>query len=170
MKNISVFIVSLLSAMVLFSQETPCNFTEVQENGKVVYKGERNYLNTEYKELKICLQFQYSEGRYCIAIITEGDRRMEIDSTNVAYFQLRNGKEYILKPGERKYDRDGKQLECRYMVEDKDVKDFSNNPIGGIFYSTNIYPQIDIPDLNNYTSRKLRERFNCAYTSFNKQD
>ncbi len=170
MKNITAFLLSLLPAMMLFSQQTPCNFTEVEENGKIVYKGERNYISTDYKELKICLQFQYSEGQYCIAVITEGNRRMEIDSTNVAYMQLGNGKEYVLKPGERKYDKDGKQLECRYVVGEKDVRDFSNNPIRGIFFSTDIYPQIDISDLNNYTSRKLRERFNCAYTNFNKQD
>lgn len=169
MKNVSAFVLSLFVAMSLFSQEAPCNFTEVEEMGKVVYKGEKNYINTEYKELRICLQFQYSQERYFIAITTEGDRKMVIDSSNVAYVQLENGKEYILRPHECKYDKDGMRLECRYVVAKEDERDFANIPIKGIFFSSDVYPQIDIADLNNYTARKLREKFNCAYTAFNKQ-
>ena len=61
------------------------------------------------------------------------------------------------------------------VINQTDVKefeqyeeDFSSNIITGIFFSTNLHPQIDLSDFNKYTARRLSERFKCACNEIKK--
>lgn len=148
-----------------FSQEKPCHLTEVEEADGIVLKAEKNYVSSDDKDLRLCLQFQFANQRLCLGVTIEGKEKMEIDSSNVAYVQLSSGEEHILRLSSYKYGKDEKTLECRFEVAREDERDFAMNMMTGVYLSTKEYPQIEIGNLNPYTARKMRERFNCAYTS-----
>ncbi len=166
MKKSSIFLAFVFAFCGLSAQDVPCNFTEVIEKSGRVLKAEKNYLNTEYKELRLCLQFQYSNDRLCLSISTNGKEKITLNETNVAYVQFDNGEEKVLKlENGVPIQKDG-STECRFVVSPQDENTFTQQFITGIYFSSEEYPQIDINDLNRYTARKLRERFNCAYTHF----
>ncbi len=163
MKKVVSGLFFLIAGLVVYGQDVPCGLSEVHDASGVVLKGEKNYINSEYKEMKLCLQFQYATEHLCLAISTNGSEALDIDSTNVAYVQLDNGKEYILKPQIESLTVRKNFSECRYLVEKQDAEAFANHLITGIYLSTKKYPQIDINDLNRYTARKLKEKFSCVY-------
>lgn len=80
-----------------FSQEKPCHLTEVEEADGIVLKAEKNYVSSDDKDLRLCLQFQFANQRLCLGVTIEGKEKMEIDSSNVAYVQLSSGEEHILR-------------------------------------------------------------------------
>lgn len=166
MKRTVLVLVFCATSWFGFSQEKPCHLTEVEEAEGIVLKAEKNYVSSDDKELRLCLQFQFANDRLCLGVTIEGKRRMEIDTSNVAYVQLSSGEEHILRLASYKYGKDEKTLECRFEVAGEDERDFAMNMMTGVYLSTKEYPQIDISDLNPYTARKIRERFNCAYTNF----
>lgn len=166
MKKSSIFLAFIFAFCGLSAQEVPCNLTEVIEKSGKVLKGEKNYIRTEYEELRLCLQFQYANDRLCLSISTNGDEKLTLDETNVAYVQFDNGEEKIMKPaGGAAIQKDG-STECRFVVAKEDEETFIHQFITGIYFSSKEYPQIDIDELNRYTARKLKERFNCAYTHY----
>ncbi len=146
-----------------FAQSNPCNFTEVHTNTSVIMKGEMNYMSSVEKSLRISVQFQMVEDETGLCIGVNNQDGLIIDSTNVAYIQLSNGKEYVLIPKDIKVSNDGKRLESRYVVPEEKEIDFVKNIITGIFFSTNLHPQIDIEEFNRHTARKISEKFKCAY-------
>lgn len=155
-------ILVFLSSTVVVAQKMPCKFTEEKRGEITVYKGEMSYIGTVHEDLRISLQFQMIENEVGIVIGLNNKDGIRIDSTNVAYVQLSNDKEYVLIPKEVLYTNQNKRLECRYVVSEQYEEDFSSNIITGIYFSTNLHPQIDLSDLNKYTARRLSDRFRCA--------
>lgn len=155
-------ILVFLSSTVVVAQKMPCKFTEEKRGEITVYKGEMSYIGTVHEDLRISLQFQMIENEVGIVIGLNNKDGIRIDSTNVAYVQLSNDKEYVLVPKEISYTNQNKRLECRYVVSEQYEEDFSSNIITGIYFSTNLHPQIDLSDLNKYTARRLSDRFRCA--------
>lgn len=147
----------------IFAQKNPCNFTEERKGDTVIYKGEMNYLGTTHAELRISLQFQMIGNELGLVFGLNNIDGISMDSTNVAYIQLANDKEYILTPKQISLTKDNKRLECRYVVSEQDEQNFISYVITGIYISTNIHPQIDISDFNRYTARRISERFKCAH-------
>ncbi|MEE0926576.1 MAG: hypothetical protein UH641_03150 [Bacteroidales bacterium] len=158
----------LFSSSVIVAQTNPCKFTEEKRGEVTVYKGEMTYIGTIHEELRIGLQFQMIGDEVGIAISVNNKDGISIDSTNVAYVQLSNDKEYVLVPKEISYTNQNKRLECRYVVSEQYEEDFSSNIITGIYFSTNLHPQIDLSDFNKYTARRLSERFKCACNEIKK--
>ena len=81
----------------IFAQKNPCNFTEERKGDTVIYKGEMNYLGTTHAELRISLQFQMIGNELGLVFGLNNIDGISMDSTNVAYIQLANDKEYILR-------------------------------------------------------------------------
>jgi hypothetical protein len=146
-----------------FAQSNPCKFTEVHTSNSVIMKGEMNYMGSVEKSLRISVQFQMVEDETGLCIGVNNQDGLTMDSTNVAYVQLSNGKEYVLIPKNIQISNDNKRLECRYVVTEEDEQDFVRYIITGIFFSTNIHPQIELEDFNRHTARKISEKFKCAY-------
>ena len=138
----------LFSSSVIVAQTNPCKFTEEKRGEVTVYKGEMTYIGTIHEELRIGLQFQMIGDEVGIVISVNNKDGISIDSSNVAYVQLSNDKEYVLVPKEISYTNQNKRLECRYVVSEQYEEDFSSNIITGIYFSTNLHPQIDLSDFN----------------------
>lgn len=147
------------------AQETPCQLTESTINGKQVLKGERNYMKTEYDLMRVCVQFVSCEDRMFLGVVFEPKGEFNIDSTNLAYVQLLNGNEHALKPEfVNKEEKTGK-VECWYLVDKQTEKEFADNLIVSMFFSSREYPQIEVAEMNRYIARKIMTKIQCMYNA-----
>ncbi len=170
MKKIVSGLILLFASFAAFCQsdKTACSLTEVEEDGHLVRKGEMNYLNGNYKELRLSIQFQMSDNNMYVCIGMDLQDEDMIGSDNLAYIQFEDGKECVLTPDIVRKDKSGKRTECKFLVATKDEPLFIASVMSGVFFSTKEHPQIEIIDLNRYTARKFRERFECAYSNLKK--
>jgi hypothetical protein len=167
MKKIIV-IALLFVSVISFAQETPCKLMVETKDGKTLYKGERNYVNTNYENFRICIQYLYDGEKHCLGLTIDPKTPVTIEENSVIYVQFASEKEVELKLSEM--IPNGKKIECRYAITDSNKTIFSNEVISGIYLSTQEYPQVEVPDLNKYTAKKIMERFNCAIQTINTEE
>lgn len=170
MKKIVSGLILLFVGFAAFCQsdKKPCSLTEAEEEGHLVRKGEMNYLSGNYKELRLSIQFQMIDNNMYVCIGMDLPQGDTIYQDNLAYIQFEDGKECVLTPDIVRKDKSGKRTECKFLVPEKDEPLFIASVMSGVFLSTKEHPQIDIIDLNRYTARKFRERFECAYSNLKK--
>ncbi len=162
MKKLIVIALLFVSTISL-AQETPCKLIEEKKDGKTLYRGERNYVNTNYDDFRICIQYLYNGEKHCLGLTIDSKTPVTIEEKSVVYIQFSEEKEIELELTEMIFN--GKKIECRYAITEENKEIFSKDIISAIYLSTKEFPQIEIPELNKYTARKLKERFECAIST-----
>ncbi|MBR5253515.1 MAG: hypothetical protein IKV46_00550 [Bacteroidales bacterium] len=168
MKKILLIITTILLTTSLFSQKTPCNLTESIENGKTIYRGERNYVTTNYEDLRVCVQYLYDSERHCLELTLDTKEALSVEKNSIAYIQFAEDLEEELKLNDIVINEKNNKISCRYALSAEQEKIFSLQPIQAIYFSTKEYSQIEIPELNKYTAKKIMERFNCGINTIGK--
>ena len=168
MKKIFLIAIVLLLSAVSYAQKTPCNLTEEKADGKIMYRGERNYVGTNYENFRVCIQYLYDGTNHCLELTLDYKQPLTVEEKSVAYIQFPNEEEVELVLSEIvTNDKNGK-IGCRYALDEKQKEIFAQKTITAIYFSTKEYSQIEIPELNKYTAKKLMERFNCGINTIGK--
>lgn len=165
MKKLLVIALLFVSA-ISFAQETPCHLTAEQIDGKTIYRGERNYLNTEYDNLRVCIQYLYDGEDHCLGLTFDTQSGITVLEKSEVFVQFSNDAEE--KVPLKSLIKTDKKIECRFAISKEQEKVFSHEQISAVYFSTVEYPQIEIPEIHKYTGRKIMERFNCAITTIEK--
>ncbi len=168
MKKIFLIATTFLLTAISFAQKTPCNLIEEQENGKTIYRGERNYVGTNYEDLRVCVQYLYDGENHCLELTLDTKAILTPEEKSIAYIQLTNEEEQELVLDRIVTTSKNNKIGCRYALSEEQQKIFSQTTITAIYFSTKEYPQIEIAELNKYTAKKLMERFNCGITTLGK--
>lgn len=168
MKKILLIVTTLLLTSLSFAQKTPCNLIEEQENGKTMYRGERNYVGTNYDDFRVCIQYLYDGENHCLELTLDYKQPLTVEEKSVAYIQFPNDEEVELVLSEIITNNKNNKIGCRYALREDQQKIFSEQTITAIYFSTKEYPQIEIAELNKYTAKKLMGRFNCGINTLGK--
>ncbi|MEE0888623.1 MAG: hypothetical protein U0L57_00245 [Bacteroidales bacterium] len=168
MKKILLIVTALLLTSLSFAQKTPCNLIEEQENGKTMYRGERNYVGTNYDDFRVCIQYLYDGENHCLELTLDYKQPLTVEEKSVAYIQFPNDEEVELKLSQIITNTKNGKIGCRYALDEKQKEIFAQKTITAIYFSTKEYSQIEIPELNKYTAKKLMERFNCGINTIGK--
>lgn len=168
MKKILLIVTTLLLTSLSFAQKTPCNLIEEKENGKTMYRGERNYVGTNYDDFRVCIQYLYDGENHCLELTLDYKQPLTVEEKSVAYIQFPNEEEVELVLSEIVTNDKNSKIGCRYALTEEQQKIFSQQTITAIYFSTKEYPQIEIAELNKYTAKKLMERFNCGISTIGK--
>ncbi len=168
MKKILLIASALLLTSVVFAQKTPCNLTEETKDGKTMYRGERNYVGTNYDDLRVCVQYLYDGENHCLELTLDTKLTLTPQEKSIAYIQLANDTEEELVLSKIVTNSKNNKIGCRYALTESQQKIFSQTTITAIYFSTKEYSQIEIAELNKYTAKKLMERFNCGINTIGK--
>lgn len=168
MKKILLIATTLLLTSLSFAQKTPCNLIEEKENGKTMYRGERNYVGTNYEDLRVCVQYLYDGENHCLELTLDYKQPLTVEEKSVAYIQFPNDEEVELVLSEIITNNKNNKIGCRYALREDQQKIFSEQTITAIYFSTKEYPQVEIAELNKYTAKKLMGRFNCGINTLGK--
>jgi hypothetical protein len=168
MKKILLIASALLLTSVVFAQKTPCNLTEETKDGKTMYRGERNYVSTNYDDFRVCIQYLYDGENHCLELTLDYKQPLTVEEKSVAYIQFPNDNEVELVLSEIITNNKTNKIGCRYALREDQQKIFSEQTITAIYFSTKEYPQIEIAELNKYTAKKLMGRFNCGINTLGK--
>jgi hypothetical protein len=168
MKKILLIASALLLTSVVFAQKTPCNLTEETKDGKTMYRGERNYVGTNYDDFRVCIQYLYDGENHCLELTLDSKNPLTVEENSIAYIQLAEDLEVELKLSQIITNTKNGKIGCRYALDEKQKEIFAQKTITAIYFSTKEYSQIEIPELNKYTAKKLMERFNCGINTIGK--
>lgn len=168
MKKIFLIAIVLLLSALSYAQKTPCNLTEENKDGKIMYRGERNYVGTNYENFRVCIQYLYDGTNHCLELTLDYKQPLTVEEKSVAYIQFPNEEEVELVLSEIVTNDKNNKIGCRYALTEEQQKIFSQQTITAIYFSTKEYPQIEIAELNKYTAKKLMERFNCGISTIGK--
>lgn len=168
MKKILLIVTALLITSLSFAQKTPCKLIEEQEKGKTIYRGERNYVGTNYDNFRVCVQYLYDGENHCLELTLDYNQPLTVEENSIAYIQFANEKEEELKLSEIIINPKNNKIGCRYALSEEQQEIFSQTTITAIYFSTKEYPQIEIAELNKYTAKKMMERFNCGINTLGK--
>lgn len=168
MKKILLIATALLITSLSFAQKTPCKLIEEQENGKTMYRGERNYVGTNYDDFRVCIQYLYDGENHCLELTLDYKQPLTVEEKSVAYIQFPNDKEVELELSKIITNNKNNKIGCRYALREDQQKIFSEQTITAIYFSTKEYPQVEIAELNKYTAKKLMGRFNCGINTLGK--
>jgi hypothetical protein len=168
MKKIFLVAIAVLLTGVSFAQKTPCNLTEEKKDGKTLYRGERNYIGTNYDDFRVCIQYLYDGENHCLELTLDPKNPLTMEEKSIAYIQFAEDLEVELTLSEIILNPDNKKIGCRYALTEEQKEIFAHKTITAIYFSTKEYPQIEIPELNKYTAKKLMERFNCGINTIGK--
>ena len=168
MKKILLIATTLLLTSLSFAQKTPCNLIEEKENGKTMYRGERNYVGTNYDDFRVCIQYLYDGENHCLELTLDYKQPLTVEEKSVAYIQFPNDKEVELELSKIITNNKNSKIGCRYALREDQQKIFSEQTITAIYFSTKEYPQVEIAELNKYTAKKLMGRFNCGINTLGK--
>jgi len=168
MKKILLIATALLLTSLSFAQKTPCNLIEEKENGKTMYRGERNYVGTNYDDLRVCVQYLYDGENHCLELTLDPREPLLVEENTPAFIQFSTGEEVEMKLSKIIIKENTNKVGCRYVVGEENKELFSQKTISAIYLSSKDYPQIEIAELNKYTAKKLMERFSCGMTTIGK--
>lgn len=168
MKKILLIATTLLFTALSFAQKTPCKLIEEQENGKTMYRGERNYVGTNYDDLRVCVQYLYDGENHCLELTLDPREPLLVEENTPAFIQFSTGEEVEMKLSKIIIKENTNKVGCRYVVGEENKELFSQKTISAIYLSSKDYPQIEIAELNKYTAKKLMERFSCGMTTIGK--
>lgn len=168
MKKILLIATALLFTALSFAQKTPCKLIEEKENGKTMYRGERNYVGTNYDDLRVCVQYLYDGENHCLELTLDPREPLLVEENTPAFIQFSTGEEVEMKLSKIIIKENTNKVGCRYVVGEENKELFSQKTISAIYLSSKDYPQIEIAELNKYTAKKLMERFSCGMTTIGK--
>lgn len=155
-----IFVIMLFISAMAFAQQNPCKFTTETKGDKTIYRGERNYVNTNYDKFRVCIQYLYDGEKHCLGLTMDVEPQVNIAENSTIFVQFSNNEEVELKL--TNIEAIKKKIECHYAIPTDLQKLFTQETISAIYFSTEEYPQVEIPELNKYTARKLKERFECG--------
>ena len=83
MKKIFLIAIVLLLSAVSYAQKTPCNLTEENKDGKIMYRGERNYAGTNYENFRVCIQYLYDGTNHCLELTLDYKQPLTVEDKSV---------------------------------------------------------------------------------------
>ena len=169
MKNIFLIAISLFMTSLCFAQGTPCNLIEEVKDGKTMYRGERNYVGTNYDDFRVCIQYLYDGENHCLELTLDPKNTLNVEENSIAYIQFAEAEEVELTLSKIILTPNNNKIGCRYALTEEQKDIFAHKTITAIYFSTKEYPQVEIPELNKYTAKKLMERFNCGISTIKNQ-